>query len=134
MSMVASTQTTIRLTFSQRSPIQQAIFEYLQAEPDAVMSALIDRYSFLALVDRDRTDSELVRMLIESNTALARAIEINNAIAARNGIVISIATAATVTPTGDRAEESTPATLTKKPDRVNSQPPDRLIENVLDLI
>jgi hypothetical protein len=134
MSMVASTQTTIRLTFSQRSPIQQAIFEYLQAEPDAVMSALIDRYSFLALVERDRSESELARILIESNTALARAIEINNAIAARNGIVISIDTTATVTPTDERAEEDAPTTLTKKPTSVKPQPPDRLIENVLDLI
>jgi hypothetical protein len=134
MLTLVSIQTTIRLTFSQRSPIQQAIFEYLQAEPDAVMNVLIDRYAFLALVNRDRSESELARILIESNTALARAIEINNAIAARQGITISIDTAATVTPAGDRFEEDVPATPTKNPTSVKPQPPDRLIENVLDLI
>jgi hypothetical protein len=133
--MVASTQTTIRLTFSQRSPIQQAIFEYLQAEPDTVMSALIDRYSFLALVDRDRSESELARILIESNTALARAIDINNAIAARNGIAISIDTADTTRPpAGDRSGKDPLVSCLSQPTQVKSPSQARSTENVLDLI
>ena len=79
---------TIRLTFSQRSKTQQAIFEHLKDDLDLIMSALIDRYSFLALADIDRPEKELAKALIESNAALMKAIEINNAIAARQGITI----------------------------------------------
>jgi hypothetical protein len=84
-----NTRATIRLTFSQRSKIQQAIFEHLKDEPELIMTALIDRYSFLALAEIDRPEKELAKALIESNAALMKAIEINNAIAARQGITIA---------------------------------------------
>jgi hypothetical protein len=82
-------QTTIRLTFTQRSKIQQAIYDHLKDEPDSIMSSLIDRYSFLALAKTSSSEGDLVQALIESNTALLRAVEINNAIASQKGIVIS---------------------------------------------
>jgi hypothetical protein len=82
-------QTTIRLTFTQRSKIQQAIYDHLKDEPDSIMSSLIDRYSFLALAKTSSSPGDLVQALIESNTALLRAVEINNAIASQKGIVIS---------------------------------------------
>jgi hypothetical protein len=84
-----STRTTIRLTFSQRSKTQQAIFDHLKDEPELIMTALIDRYQFLALAEIDRPEKELAKALIESNAALMKAIEINNAIAARQGITIA---------------------------------------------
>jgi hypothetical protein len=83
------TQCRIRLTFSPHSKIQQAIYEYIKEEPSLVMMALIDRYSFLALAKNDYPEKELVNALIESNAALMKAIEINNAIAARQGITMA---------------------------------------------
>jgi hypothetical protein len=82
-------QTTIRLTFTQRSKIQQAIYDHLKDEPDSIMSSLIDRYLFLALAKTGSSTEDLVSALIESNTALLRAVDINNAIASQRGIVIS---------------------------------------------
>jgi hypothetical protein len=82
-------QTTIRLTFTQRSKNQQAIYDHLKDEPDSIMSSLIDRYLFLALTKTGSSTEDLVSALIESNTALLRAVEINNAIASQKGIVIS---------------------------------------------
>jgi hypothetical protein len=84
-----STRATIRLTFSQRSKTQQAIFDHLKDEPELIMTALIDRYQFLALAEIDRPEKELAKALIESNAALMKAIEINNAIAVRQGITIA---------------------------------------------
>jgi hypothetical protein len=84
-----NTRATIRLTFSQRSKTQQAIFDHLKDEPELIMTALIDRYQFLALAEIDRPEKELAKALIESNAALMKAIEINNAIAARQGIIIA---------------------------------------------
>jgi hypothetical protein len=84
-----SNQKQIRITFRQHSKIQQAIFEYLKDEPDLVMTALIDRYSFLALAEIDRSEKELGNALIQSNAALTKAVEINNAIAARQGITMA---------------------------------------------
>jgi hypothetical protein len=86
-----NTRATIRLTFSQRSKTQQAIFGHLKDEPELIMTALIDRYQFLALAEIDRPEKELAKALIESNAALMKAIEINNAIAARQGITIATA-------------------------------------------
>jgi hypothetical protein len=103
-----NTRATIRLTFSQRSKTQQAIFDHLKDEPELIMTALIDRYSFLALAEIDRPDKELAKALIESNAALMKAIEINNAIAARQGITIATtATKVTVAP----PKESLPSKL-----------------------
>jgi hypothetical protein len=82
-------QCRTRLTFNPRSKIQQAIFEYLKDEPELIMTALIDRYSFLALAEIDRSEKELGNALIQSNAALTKAVEINNAIAARQGITMA---------------------------------------------
>jgi hypothetical protein len=84
-----NTRATVRLTFSQRSKTQQVIFEHLKDEPELIMTALIDRYQFLALTETDSPEKELAKALIESNAALMKAIEINNAIAARQGITIA---------------------------------------------
>jgi hypothetical protein len=86
-------QCRTRLTFNPRSKVQQAIFDHLKDEPDLIMTALIDRYSFLALAEIDRPEKELAKALIESNAALMKAIEINNAIAARQGIAMGKVTA-----------------------------------------
>jgi hypothetical protein len=108
-----STRATIRLTFSQRSKTQQAIFDHLKDEPELIMTALIDRYSFLALAEIDRPEKELAKALIESNAALMKAIEINNAIAARQGITIATtATKVTIAP----PKESLPSKSPLKPD------------------
>jgi hypothetical protein len=108
-----STRATIRLTFSQRSKTQQAIFDHLKDEPELIMTALIDRYQFLALAEIDRPEKELAKALIESNAALMKAIEINNAIAARQGIIIAtMATKMTAAP----PKESLPSKSPLEPD------------------
>jgi hypothetical protein len=83
------TQCRIRITFSEHSKNQQAVYEYLKEEPSLTMTALVNQYSFLALAEKDRPEKELAKALIESNAALMKVIEINNAIAARQGITIS---------------------------------------------
>jgi hypothetical protein len=84
-----SNQKQIRITFSEHSKNQQAIFEYLKDEPSLTMTALVNQYSFLALAEKDCPEKELAKALIQSNAALMKAIEINNAIAARQGITIA---------------------------------------------
>ncbi len=118
-------QTTIRLTFAQRSKIQQAIYDHLKDEPDAVMSSLVDRYSFLALAKTSSSEGDLIQALIESNTALLRAVEINNAIASQKGIVISrelgrSATIPTAKPTPPSPQPKTPPVETEDED--NDEP------------
>jgi hypothetical protein len=104
-----NTRATIRLTFSQRSKTQQAIFDHLKDEPELIMTALIDRYSFLALAEIDRPEKELAKALIESNAALMKAIEINNAIAARQGITIATtATKVTIAPPKESLPSKSP--------------------------
>jgi hypothetical protein len=76
------------LTFSSKSKVQQAIATYLNGDRLLIMQALIDRFGFLALAEADVSDNELRRSLIETNTALARAIEINHQIAAQHGITL----------------------------------------------
>lgn len=76
------------LTFSSKSKVQQAIAIYLSGDRLLIMQALIDRFGFLALAETDVTDNELRRVLIEANTALTKAIDINNQIAAQRGITL----------------------------------------------
>jgi hypothetical protein len=76
------------LTFSSKSKVQQAIATYLNGDRLLIMQALIDRFGFLALAETDVSENELRRALIETNTALTRAIEINHQIAAQHGITL----------------------------------------------
>jgi hypothetical protein len=89
------------------------------------MSSLIDRYSFLALAKTSSSEGDLVQALIESNTALLRAVEINNAIASQKGIVISRE------PSKSAVVE--PATMPAvQPTRTSSQPKMPLVETEED--
>jgi hypothetical protein len=85
-------QSTLRSTFRQKNRHQQSVYHLLKDEPEKVMQALLNRYLFLAMVESgEYSDDELSLQLIESNAALAKAIDINNAIARRQGINIFIA-------------------------------------------
>ncbi len=84
-----SPQSTLRSTFRQKNQQQQTAYHFLKDEPEKVMQALLDRYLFLAMVESgEYSDDELSLQLIEGNAALAKAIDINNAIARRQGIDI----------------------------------------------
>lgn len=84
-----SPQSTLRSTFRQKNRQQQTAYHFLKDEPEKVMQALLDRYLFLAMVESgEYSDNELSLQLIEGNAALAKAIDINNAIAQRQGIDI----------------------------------------------
>jgi hypothetical protein len=108
-----SNQKQIRITFSEHSKNQQAIFEYLKDEPSLTMTALVNQYSFLALAENDdRPEKELAKALIQSNAALMKAIEINNAIAARQGIT----TANQVTTAPSPIPSSVPSPKQETPD------------------
>ena len=63
--------------------VEQAIYTYLQKNPGLIMSALIDRYGFLALAAQDSPPEDLEIAFIESNAALEKAISVNRAIASR---------------------------------------------------
>jgi hypothetical protein len=85
-------QSTLRSTFRQKNRQQQSVYNFLKNEPEKVMQALLNRYLFLAMVESgEYSDDELSLQLIESNAALAKAIDINNAIARRQGINILVA-------------------------------------------
>jgi hypothetical protein len=53
------------------------------------MSALIDRYGFLALATQNASPEDLEIALIESNAALEKAISVNRAIANRRNFLSS---------------------------------------------
>jgi hypothetical protein len=125
-----SPQSTLRSTFRQKNQQQQTAYHFLKDEPEKVMQALLDRYLFLAMVESgEYSEDELSLQLIEGNASLAKAIDINNAIARRHGIDIFDPPSTTADPPLAKAEKKNQHSPPNTPASSGTTKPKKSVES-----